>query len=167
MDGLTYPEVGATGTGSPLPAGYRHLHHRTRLGAVSLEAAGEALLSWRLHRAAGVQITASAPRAAAGVTVVSGLGIGPVRLSAPCRVVAVTEEAGRIGFAYGTLAGHPARGEEAFRVERGPDGEVWFTVTAFSVPARWFMRAAGPVAGLLQRGYAWHLGRTLRRIAHR
>jgi len=164
VDELTYAEVGASCAPGALPPGYRHLRHRTCLGACSLEAAGEAILTWRMHRAAGVRIEASAPRAAVGVVVTSGLGIGPLRLSAPCRVVAVVDEVDRVGFAYGSLPGHPATGEESFVAERADDGRVWFTITAFSRPARWYMRAAGPVAPLLQRAYARWCGRTLRRL---
>jgi uncharacterized protein (UPF0548 family) len=160
---LTYPEVGAT-RGGALPPGYRHVRHRVRLGRDCFERAGAAVLGWHLHRAAGVRITADAPRAAPGVTVVSGLGLGPLRLRAPCRVVWAEQGSTRAGFGYGTLPGHPARGEEAFVVERDDAGEVWFAVTAFSVPDRWIMRAAGPAGRAFQHGYAWWLGRVLRRL---
>jgi uncharacterized protein (UPF0548 family) len=68
------------------------------------------------------------------------------------------------GFGYGTLPGHPERGEEAFLVERDDGGEVWFTVRAFSRPARWFTRAAGPAVVAFQHAYARRLGATLRRL---
>jgi uncharacterized protein (UPF0548 family) len=71
----------------------------------------------------------------------------------------------RAGFAYGTLGGHPESGEESFVVELRPDGTVWFTITAFSRPARWYTRLAGPLVPVAQRWYARRLGRTLRRIA--
>jgi uncharacterized protein (UPF0548 family) len=163
VDALTYGEVGATRTG-PLPSGYRHLRYRTSLGRLDLAAAGDAILDWRLHRAAGVRIEATAPRAAEGVTVVSGLGVGPLRLRAPCRVVWAVADGSRAGFGYGTLPGHPARGEEAFLVERDDRGEVWFGVTAFSRPAGVLMTAAGPFAVAFQHLYARHLAATLRRL---
>jgi uncharacterized protein (UPF0548 family) len=163
MDGLTYDEVGATRDG-PLPTGYRHLSYRTRLGGDVLRVAGEAVLSWRMHEAAGVRVRASAPRAAEGVTLTSELGAGPLRLVAPCRVVWTVDDDGQVGFGYGTLPGHPARGEEAFVVSRAAEGEVWFTVTAFSRPARWFTRVAGPVVPVFQRAYARRLGRALKRL---
>jgi uncharacterized protein (UPF0548 family) len=161
---LTYPEVGATGTGGPLPAGYHHLRHRTCLGDVSLAAAGEAVLGWHMHRATGARIEASAPRAAPGVTVSVGLGVGPLRITGPCEVVWSVEEADRAGFGYGTLLGHPERGEEAFVVERDAQRRVWFTVTAFSRPAVWYTRAGGPVVVLFQHAYARRLGAVLRRL---
>jgi len=160
---LPYPEVGATRAG-PLPAGYNHLRHRTCLGDVPFAAAGEAILTWRMHRATGARIEASAPRAAPGVEVTVGLGVGRLRLAAPCQVVWSVEEGDRIGFGYGTLPGHPELGEESFVVERAGDGRVWFTVTAFSRPALWYTRAAGPVVVLFQHGYARRLGRALKRL---
>ncbi|MGW4465384.1 DUF1990 family protein [Micromonospora sp. NPDC004704] len=163
MDPLTYDEVGATRTGR-LPPGYRHLRYRTSIGRVDFAAAGEAVLDWRLHRAAGVRIEASGPRAAEGVTVVAGLGLGPLRLRAPCRVVWAVADGSRAGFGYGTLPGHPARGEEAFLVERDDRGEVWFGVTAFSRPAGWLMTAAGPFGVAFQHLYARNLAAALRRL---
>lgn len=166
MEGLSYPEVGATRTGE-LPVGYRHLRYRTPVGAGVFDRAAEAVLTWRMHRATGARITTDAPRAAPGVRLTVGLGLGPIRLSAPCQVVWTVREADRAGFGYGTRDGHPARGEESFVVERDADGQVWFTVTAFSVPARWSMRLAGPVGPLLQRAYAWRCGAALRRLTRR
>ncbi|MFI7607544.1 DUF1990 family protein [Micromonospora sp. NPDC049366] len=166
MAGLTYPDVGATRTGD-LPAGWRHVHHRVRLPDGCHDEAGAAVLGWRLHRAAGIRMATDAPRAAPGVRVVSGLGVGPFRLRAPCEVVWVADDGNRIGFGYGTLPGHPARGEEAFVVSRDDAGHVWFEVVAFSRPAGWQMRAAGPAGRVFQGAYAWWLGRTLRRLCTR
>ena len=182
MTGLTYPEVGAT-QGGVLPPGYHHLRYRTEVGRSvmgqsevgrsevgrseverdAFAVAAEAVLTWRLHRAAGVPMRVSAPRAAPGVRVESVFGVAPLQVSAPCQVVWVVREPSRAGFGYGTLAGHPVRGEEAFVVEV-VDGRIWFSVTAFSRPATWYTRAAGPVLPVLQRGYAGHLARVLRRL---
>lgn len=165
-DELTYPEAGATRPGRPLPAGYRHLRYRTRIGegAAVLASAARTLLTWRMHEAMGVRLRASAPRAAAGVTVRARPGLGPLRLTAPCRVVWAMDTPNRAGFGYGTLPGHPFAGEEAFVVTLDTDNGVWFEVVAFSRPARWYTRLAGPVAPLLQHAYAHHCGRTLRRL---
>ncbi|MEO3776898.1 DUF1990 domain-containing protein [Micromonospora sp. B11E3] len=163
---LTYPEVGAT-RADRLPAGYRHLRHRRRLPDGCFPVAAEAVLSWRLHRSAGVRVRTDAPRAAATVAVTPGLGLGPLRLWGPCEVVWAEEGDRRAGFGYGTLPGHPARGEEAFVVARDDAGAVWFEVRAFSRPDRWLMRAAGPLGRAVQHGYAWWLGRTLSRLCAR
>ncbi|MET8066966.1 DUF1990 domain-containing protein [Micromonospora sp. NPDC005686] len=165
MPELTYPEVGATRDGG-LPAGYHHLRHRVWLPDDGFPVAVDAVLGWRLHRAAGVVMRTDAPRAAPGVRATPGVGVGPVRLWGPTEVVWTVDEPDRAGFGYGTLPGHPEVGEEAFLVTRGADG-VWFEVTAFSRPAQWYARAGGPVVLGFQRVYAWWLGRTLRRLCRR
>lgn len=161
---LTYPEVGAT-RHRPLPSGYGHLRVRTRVGAGPevFAAAGGAVLDWRMHRAVGVTIRADGP-AAEGRTVVVGLGAGPLRLRAPCEVVWTVADGTRTGFAYGTLPGHPERGEESFVVSLERDGSVWLTVTAFSRPAVRLTRAVAPLVPFFQRAYARRCGRVLRRL---
>ncbi|GAA4062502.1 MULTISPECIES: DUF1990 family protein [Actinomadura] len=167
MTGLTYAEVGATERGA-LPGGYRHLRHRALVGSGprAMREAADAVLEFWMHRAAGVRIDASAPRAAPGVHVESRMGVGPLSLSAPCRVVWAEDGERRAGFGYGTLPGHPATGEESFVVELDDMDDVWLQVTSFSRPAGWQMRAAGPLAPLFQRVYAHRLGTTLRRLVH-
>lgn len=167
MTEFSYPEVGATASGGPLPAGYDHLCHRARIGhgRAVFEAAGEAILAWRMHRALPVRVAASAREAAPGVRVDIGVGVGPLALVAPCAVVWAVRERDRAGFAYGTLPGHPESGEEAFLAELAPDGSVWCAVTVFSRPARWYTRAAGPLLPLFQRLYVRRCAAVLRRLA--
>ncbi|WP_299531926.1 DUF1990 family protein [uncultured Streptomyces sp.] len=165
MSALTYPEVGATRLG-PLPAGYSHLHHRTRVGRgpEDFAAAGAAVTEWRMHRASGVRLEASTRRAEPGSTVRLALGVGPFAIGAVCSIVWTEYGADRIGFGYGTLDEHPEQGEECFVVDLADDGTVWFTVMAFSRPVRWYTRLAGPLVPVIQRWYARRLGRTVRRI---
>ena len=159
---LTYPQVGATRTGR-LPAGYRHLRHRTRIGAgeAVFTRAGEAVMTFRMHRAIGARIRAEQDRAAPGVRLTQSMG--PLRV--PCQVVWAEQDRRRIGFGYGTRAGHQASGEEAFIVERDDQDRVWFTVIAFSRPARLPMLLAGPLGMLFQRLYARQCGRALRKLS--
>jgi uncharacterized protein (UPF0548 family) len=146
------------------PAGYHHLRHRTYLGRGVLPASREALFEWRMHEAAGLRVPASTPRAAPGVTVVSGLGWGPLRVEVPCRVVWTEVDGDRVGFGYGTLPGHPERGEEAFVLTHtGPRRGVAHG-HRLQHPARWYARAAEPVATVLQRWVARRYGRALRRL---
>jgi uncharacterized protein (UPF0548 family) len=159
---LTYAEVGATEF-LPLPSGYGHLRYRLELGAAPFEAMAEAIETFAVHRAAGVRMLTDAPRAEQGVRVTASFGLGRLRMPAPCEVVTVYADPDRRGFAYGTLAGHPERGEEAFILTRAGDGSVTFEVRAFSAPARWFARLGGPLVPVFQRLYAWNLGRALRR----
>lgn len=150
--GFTYPEVGATRT-RPLPAGYHHVRMRARVGSgrETWTVVADGLMSWSVHRGSGLDVTATADRAAAGVQVTTSIGLGPLRLRNPCEVVWTADDDARAGFAYGTLRGHPASGEESFIVELDPDGDVWFTVTAFSRPAAWYAKLGGPVTRSAQR----------------
>ncbi|MGN6324645.1 DUF1990 family protein [Pseudolysinimonas sp.] len=79
----------------------------------------------------------------------------------PARVVYVVDEPGRRGFAYGTLPGHPERGEEAFIVERLADDSVWLVIRAFSRPAGLLVWLGAPVARLLQAIYTARYERAL------
>ncbi|MEU9859310.1 DUF1990 domain-containing protein [Streptomyces sp. NPDC047971] len=163
---LNYQDVGAT-RGDRLPAGYHHLHHTVRIGRGrdAFETAGSAVTTWRMHRASGARVHSEAVRAEAGAFVEVSIGLGPVRLAAPCEVIWTAYEEDRVGFAYGTRTGHPERGEESFLVDLHDDGSVWFTVTAFSRPAAWHTRLAGRLVPVLQHAYARRLGRVLQRLA--
>ena len=148
---LSYPEVGATLTA--LPPGYRHQRVSSPIGYGTgpYEAAVEALLTWQMHRAAGLRPRVSAERVAVDALAELRLGVGPLSLPVPVRVVAVVEEPARRGFVYGTLPGHPERGEESFVVSRADDGTVRFDLVSFSRPGRWFTRLGAPVARAGQR----------------
>jgi len=162
MTELTYAEVGAT-RHEPLPDGYHHLRHRVQIGdgAEVFARAGRAVLTYRMHRAAGARVRASAERAAPGARVTVTLW----PFTVPCEVVYVIDEPTRIGFGYGSLPGHQECGEEGFLVELAPDGTVWLTITAFSRPARWPTILAGPLAVLIQHAYARVCGRALIRLS--
>jgi uncharacterized protein (UPF0548 family) len=140
---FTYAEVGATR--GALPAGYRTISRRVRL-SVGFDEAVDKLFGWQAQLATGLRVETSSARVAADSVVV--LRLGPVQV--PCRVVYVVDEPQRQGFAYGTLAGHPVSGEEAFMVERNADGSTSFLVTAFSRPASLLARLGGPVGQLAQ-----------------
>lgn len=151
---MTYPEVGATlDLAEPMPSGYRHVERRVRMGEGSetFRRVADGVLGWQVLRGAGLEVRSAAARVAVGVEVTSALRLGPVRIGAPCRVVGVLDEGDRAGFAYGTLAGHPESGEEAFVVERDFEDVVWFTIRAFSRPATWWSRLGGPATRAIQR----------------
>jgi uncharacterized protein (UPF0548 family) len=140
---FTYSEVGATAD-SP-PAGYGTFTRTRTLSDAEFDHAGALLMAWQAHERAGLRVAASSKRAEAGAVVLMRLGIGRVSIRIPCRVVYVIDEPNRMGFAYGTLPGHPVAGEELFLVQRNGDGRVTFTVSAFSRPATTLTRVAGPV----------------------
>jgi uncharacterized protein (UPF0548 family) len=144
---LTYSEVGATAR-EPLPDGYHHVRATRSLGVVDLDEVAEALMTWQLQERSGVRRVSGPPRATLGADVTFRF----LGQKVPCRVVGIVDEPDRRGFAYGTLPGHPEMGEERFTVERDAAiGEVTVIVTAFSRPALWRTRFAGPLNRLVQR----------------
>jgi uncharacterized protein (UPF0548 family) len=163
---LSYSPAGLT-RDVPTPVGFHTMVQRRTIGRgpADFARAREGLMSWQMHRDAGLRMMVTAPRAAVGVESLGVLGIGTVGLQVPCRVVWAVDEERRAGFAYGTLPGHPERGEEAFVVDLGADGAVWFTVRAVSRPAAWYMRAAGPLGRLGQRIFARRYVSALQRLA--
>ncbi|MFE9427511.1 DUF1990 family protein [Kitasatospora sp. NPDC006697] len=150
----SYREVGGTRAGT-LPPGYSWLRRRIHLGTgpETLARAGGYVLAWGAQLGSGFGVYPPPTPAAAGDTVLLRLslpGMRVPRLVIPCRVVWTVDRPDRIGFAYGTLPGHPECGEESFLVTMDADGEVWFEVAAFSRLAAWYARLGRPVALLLQ-----------------
>ncbi|GAB2637072.1 DUF1990 family protein [Nocardia goodfellowii] len=149
---FTYAEVGATLT--TMPEGYHQFRLRRRIGRGRelFERAGAAILAYRMQKGIRIFREASTPTAEPGTVLTVRLGVGPVGIVAPCRVVQVLAEENRRGFAYGTLPGHPQSGEELFAVEYDPaDESVYGLVVAFSRPGTWYTRLGGPVVRVVQR----------------
>jgi uncharacterized protein (UPF0548 family) len=150
---LSYELVGATA--GPLPAGWDHDEASVRLGRgerVWTRSLG-ALRSWKMFDMPWVVL--HKPDAAQEVgTLVTfhSRQLGVVMLHA-CRIVTVIDEPDRVGFAYGTLAGHAVRGEEQFLVERDGSGLCTYSIRKFSLPNRLGVRLAGPLATRLQRRF--------------
>jgi len=151
VSGLTYAEVGATS--GALPPGYDHLRRAALIGhgPDAFARASWAVMSWEMHRRAGLSVDADGDRAALGLDVRLGWSVGRAHLKFPCRVVRVVDEANACGFAYGTLPGHPEQGEESFTVRLDPTGVVRLEIVAFSRPGRWWSRVGSPVGRLVQR----------------
>ena len=151
------------------PAGYRGAHAVRTVGRGDSDfaAACDAIRTWALHRGQGFRVAPADPPIAVGTEVVTAVPLaGPVHVLAACRIVAVVDGPGRFGFAYGTLAVHPASGEEAFVVEQTPEGDVIGEITAFSRPRHPLVRLGGPVARRQQvratEGYLDALARHVR-----
>ena len=154
---LNYPGIGSTEHGQA-PDGFPCLVSRTFLGEgqVAYRRVAQGILAWELQKRSGLRVRTDSGDVVPGARVVSGFGVGPFRINAPCEVVwvhrlAAGEGPQRAGFAYGTLPGHPARGEEAFEVEIDAAGRVILIITAFSRHSNWFYTAGGFVARAAQR----------------
>lgn len=142
---LTYDHVGSTiggGTGRDRVIGH---------GPESFARASAGLRTWAAHRAIGAKVFPADSPIEEGRTVLVALGVGPLRLIAPTRIVVVINEPTRFGFAYGTLPGHPESGEESFMIEHCDDGSVVARIRVDAKPATLLTRVAGPVGRGLQQ----------------
>ena len=75
---FSYDVVGSTTRPELTPPGYHRLEHRARIGdgdEVFLKA-GEVLMSWQMHSAAGLRIEADSPRAEIGTNSLGRFGVG-------------------------------------------------------------------------------------------
>ncbi len=160
---LTYPDVGATS--GQLPRGYRHGRQRVELGhgdEVFVRAA-EGLRQWEAHRRARVLVHPPDAPLKQETTVVLTVRLALMHLVLACRIISVTDEPGRFGFAYGTLPLHVVEGEESFVVERDANGAVRFVITAFLKPRGPVLGAMGPVVPALDQGFVRRYLRGLQR----
>jgi uncharacterized protein (UPF0548 family) len=109
------------------------------------------VLRWRVKTRSGFRVEGSAPVQAGQFERIRA-GVPGLSVVEPVEVVEVVEEAGRAGFSYRTLPGHPVDGEEAFIVHREASGEVVLTVRSLTRPAPqqpW--RALHPLLRIAQR----------------
>jgi uncharacterized protein (UPF0548 family) len=154
---LNYEGIGSTEHGRP-PADVQCLVSRAYLGEglAAYRRAVQGLLTWQLQKRSGLRVRAESDTVVPGARVVSGFGIGPLRINAPCEVVWVRRPVSgdgpqSAGFGYGTLPGHPVRGEEAFEISLDGKGMVSIEITAFGVPSNWFYAAGDVLAKRARR----------------
>ncbi|WP_296387850.1 DUF1990 family protein [Williamsia sp.] len=160
--GYTYFEVGTTR--GEMPSGYHHQRREVVIGSgrARFTQCAHAVMTWQVQLRAGIAVAASDETVVEGTVARLALGVGPVRIHAPARVVYVIDEPRHAGFAYGTLPGHPELGEELFAVEHRDDDSVVFGVAAFSRSGSRLTTVAGPLGPLAQKIVA---GRYLRGMA--
>ena len=148
--GLTYAEHGATA--GQLPPGYHHDRWQADLGSfdeTTFARLAGAIEHWQFQLGAGMTIYPAEP-VRPGLTFVLAIALPAGFATAAGRVVYVTREPRRRGFAYGTLPGHPERGEEAFHLST--DGSrMLLEIVAFSRPRHPLARLGAPVARGLQK----------------
>jgi len=116
------------------PAGYRAAERSVRLSSELWEFGAGEVLRWGVKTRSGFTVESKGPvRTGQRLWLIAH--VGPLRIREPVQVVAVIDEPDRKGFAYGTLTGHPVSGEEAFLIERRPDGSVWLSVRSITRPS--------------------------------
>jgi len=150
---LTYDAVGMSLGQVPAPDGFRE-YTASRVVGTGDEAfrnIGYALMHWDVHRAAGLFVQPDVNVVREGDAVSVAVHSAPF-LSAVgcCRVVEVIATGRSIGFAYGTLPGHPSLGEESFILTHRDDDQVELAIHAFSRPAIWYVKLAGPLGRAIQ-----------------
>lgn len=159
--GLTYLAVGATHPESehwrPHSGGLR-FEKTVRIGAgdACWQAASSALLSWGVKTRSGFTVEPSVTSdgwVRLGERYWLVVQVGPLTVREPVQVTAVVDQDNRRGFAYGTLAGHPVAGEEAFVVHRDLAGTVFLTLRSLTWPGKGWWRAVFPVVLIAQRLY--------------
>ena len=75
---------------------------------------------------------------------------------------------GCFGFAYGSLPGHAASGEERFLIEWDPsDDSVWYDLSSFSRPNGWLARLGAPYLRRFQARFARESAEAMRRAVER
>ena len=150
----SYDEPGCTRAAMFAKKGWKVDRCRVLLGhgqAVFTRAC-DAINSWRMFpKAIGSVAPIATPNPDLVVGVRYRVRLLPLWIVFPARVVyVVDEEVGgyrRYGFAYGTLPGHPERGEERFLVEwdRSTDA-VSYEILAISRPSDWLAWIGYPYA---------------------
>ncbi len=85
------------------------------------------------------------PYVGAGTTIRVHGRVKGLRADAQLRVIWVTEEPRRVGYALGTVDGSVVSGEESFAVDWRDNDEVWFTVRAFDRPVAAAYRVLPPL----------------------
>lgn len=143
----TYAPIGVTLTPTP-----RMEQHRVLLGSGerTFQQARTALRGWQTHQSRWLSLYPDTVPPGEGQTVLVLLKLGGVCLAFGCRIVRVLDDERRSGFAYGSLPGHPERGEELFLIEWHADDTVTFTLRAKSQPANWVYWLGRPFGELMR-----------------
>lgn len=155
---FTYDHQGSTlDPALATAAGVQVRHLVVGTGSADFAAARAALRTWVPQQGVRARVEPTGQPVVVGATVLVVLPVGPCTVVAPNRVVAVVDEPRRFAFAYGTLPGHPMRGEESFGIEHQPDDRVLATIGVQAVGATPLVRAGEPAVrlcqGVVQRRY--------------
>jgi uncharacterized protein (UPF0548 family) len=155
---LSYPHVGCTNGAAP--ASYVVDHNRQLLGyGAAVFAAGcAALQRWAMFDLGWVTAYPTTTPLTVGAVVSVIARFGPLQIWNACRIVYTVDYDGPVqqwGFAYGTLPGHVARGEERFLIEwnRATD-EVFYDLLAYSQPQHPLAKIGYPIVRRMQARFA-------------
>jgi uncharacterized protein (UPF0548 family) len=150
---FSHAEVGATARPEALIAiadRYTFDHSRFPLGRgrAVFDRGREALFAWRHFEIPWLELRGGDAPVFPGQIVATLTSVFGLWFLSPCRVVDRVDPPGEtdeVSFAYGTLAGHVACGEERFTLRRDPKtDDVVFEIFAFSRPATPLARIGRP-----------------------
>jgi uncharacterized protein (UPF0548 family) len=149
---LSYGEFGAT-RDTRLPSGYRLDSYDLELGSEDgrFEKAAGVLRQWGAQTGAGVCIFPDGATVQTDATVLFVLRTLGLWVIAPCRVVYVVDETSRFSFGYGTLPGHPEKGEVAMTVRHEDTGSVVARIESFSRTVDPLARTVSPATRVVQK----------------
>ncbi|MBK7950865.1 MAG: DUF1990 domain-containing protein [Deltaproteobacteria bacterium] len=173
---FSYAEVGATASPEALASlarGYVVDRRRFPLGTGRevFERARLALFDWRHFEIPWLSLEGAGAPVHADQIVATLTRVFGLWFLNPCRVVDRVDppgEAQAVSFAYGTLQGHVAAGEERFSVRLDPaTGVVELEILAFSRPAQWWTRAGRPFMRRVQGRFGFAAGAALARACRR
>lgn len=80
-----------------------------------------------------------------------GLKLGPFVLGIPNRIVYMEQSQNLFTCAYGTIAGHPEKGEELFKITLEENEQVFYEIVCFSKIVAPLARIGFPVSRFLQK----------------
>ena len=163
--GLNYGPTGIARPGEPAPEGLRIRERSLVLGEGDelWSRATAAVSGWGIKKRVGFWVAPDDDPVVAGRDYDLRFGIGRIRLREPVRVIWVEGSGDRRGFGYGTRPAHPITGEEAFLVERLPDGRIRMLVRSVSRVSAGRWRLLSPAIRIAQ---PWFMRRYLRAAAH-
>jgi len=159
---LSYPEWGATANASlleELATAYAVDRYEFAIGSgrEAFERARSALLAWRHFEIPWLELHGAETSPRPGQRVATLTRVAGFWFLNPCRVVYVEGESAsssELAFAYGTVEGHVASGEERFSVRLDPaTGQVKYEVRAFSRAAILLTTLARPWVRRVQRRF--------------
>jgi uncharacterized protein (UPF0548 family) len=153
----TYAERGATSELPPPGTLACYIVDKTRVslgrGGPVFERARDALRRWRQFDLGWLTVGPADAIISPGNDVVISARLLGIWATNVARIVYVVDEPRRFGFAYGTLPGHMAAGEERFLIDWTESDEVFYDVLAFSRPRHRLMKLGYPIVRRLQKRF--------------
>lgn len=148
---LSYDEVGATK--GKFPDGYTIDKYKIDLGT-GKDVFDKAVKGFNIgvsHSGANLMIAPKEFAFVKGSSVLFGFRLGPFTLGILDRIVYMNQTENYFECAYGTVQGHPEKGEELFKITLQDNGQVVYEIICFSKIVAPLARLGYPVSRFLQK----------------